>query len=97
MHYIFEGLSDRDKARLLVLFERLGDHGVISNAEKFKKVEGSDFFEFKCFQVRALCFTLPGGRIVLTHGFIKKRERFDRREIDKAHAIRQGCINERIA
>ncbi len=89
----FDERSAKDKSRLLSLFERLGDHGRINNDQKFKKIVGTDFFEFKSFQIRVICFTLPGGRMVLTHGLVKKRDKLDRAELRRAVRIRDGCLN----
>lgn len=55
-----ESCRDSDQAKLFVLFKMLGDTGRIPNREKFKRIEGGDFFEFKSFQIRLPCFTLPG-------------------------------------
>lgn len=56
------------------LFRVLGDTGRISNEEQFKKLQ-DEFFEFKAFQLRLPCYHAPGrrGRVVVTHGFIKKK------------------------
>lgn len=88
-----EGLTHSYQARVLVLFQRLGDHGVIKNPEHFKKVVGSDFFEFKRHQVRILAFSLPGRRFILTHGFRKKKDKIDKAELSRAARIRETCLN----
>jgi len=85
----YDSLADPDKAKLNKLFERLGDHGRISNEEKFKKIENSDFFEFKSFQIRMPCFFLPGKLVVITHGFWKKGDKIPPAEVKRAERIRQ--------
>jgi Phage derived protein Gp49-like (DUF891) len=70
----FNGLDSRWKARLLTLYSKLCDTGVIRNKEQFNKFGVDDFFEFKAYQVRMPCYFRPGKRIVITHGFFKKRE-----------------------
>ena len=69
-----DGLDESDRNKLDVLFERLGDHGKISNREKFKKVEDK-IWEFKSFQIRVLCFHTPDRQWILCHWAIKKGDR----------------------
>ena len=83
----FDGLDRQWQARFLTLYTRLGDTGRISNPEQFSKF-GDDFWEFKAFQVRMICYFLPGRRVVVTHGFAKKKDAFDKREIRRAEAIK---------
>lgn len=88
-----EGLNEGDQAKILSLIERLGDHGEIRNREKFKKVERTDFFEFKSFQVRIIGFFIHGRRFVLTHGFRKKQDNIPKSELERAYWIKQRCMN----
>ena len=46
----FQGLPDKDQARMLALFKLIGNTGHIHSSEHFRKVKGSKFFEFKRFQ-----------------------------------------------
>lgn len=69
----YNDLDTRWQARLITLFTRLGDSGLIRNTEQFNKFV-DDFFEFKAFQVRMPCYFRPGRRVVITHGFFKKKE-----------------------
>ena len=82
-----EQQETRWRAKMLYLFQRLGDIGEIKNREQFKKV-GGDFWEFKAFQVRVLSYFRQGGIVVLTHGIIKKQDIFSRAELQKAESIR---------
>src|SRR5271157_2016333 len=85
----FTGLETRWKARLLTLYSKLCDTGVIKNTEQFNKFGTDDFFEFKAYQVRMPCYFCPGRRVVITHGFIKKREGpAPRAEAERARTIR---------
>ena len=77
----------RWQARVYSLYQKLGDLGAIQNREQFKKVS-DQFWEFKAFQVRMICYFLPGRRVVVTHGFAKKKDAFDKREIRRAEAIK---------
>jgi hypothetical protein len=83
------GLSPNDTAKMKALFalfverypQRLSD-------QKFKRIEETEFFEFKSFKIRVPCFFAPDGRLLLTHGLIKKRDKLQPKEIEKARAIR---------
>ena len=72
--------------------KRLADFGEISNSEHFKKIEGTDFGEFKSFQIRMPCFFLPGSRVVITHGFSKKEDRIRKPQLDRMKAIRDEYV-----
>lgn len=76
-----------NQRKLAVLLEKLANQGRISNEEQFKKVEGS-LFELKQHQVRVFCFQ-EGRRWILTHGFIKKRPKLPKTEIQRGERIRQ--------
>jgi hypothetical protein len=85
----FNSLEPRWKARLLTLYSKLCEAGVIRNTEQFNKFGVDDFFEFKAYQVRMPCYFRPGKRVVITHGFIKKREgTAPRSESERARSIR---------
>lgn len=88
----FDGLDDRDKVKLGVSFVKLADQGKIFNKQRFKKVEGTDFFEFKNHQIRMLCYFLPGGFVVITHGFRKQGDKIPKAEIQRANRIRQEDV-----
>jgi mRNA-degrading endonuclease RelE of RelBE toxin-antitoxin system len=82
-----ESLPTPDQAKILALLVRMGDHGQIFNKEKFKKIEGTRLYEFKSFQVRIICSFQPKRRLVLLHGVIKKKDRYDRSDIETAERI----------
>lgn len=69
----FDGLERQWQARFLTLYTRLGDSGRISNDQQFSKF-GDDFWEFKAFRYRMPCYYREGRLVVITHGFIKKKE-----------------------
>jgi hypothetical protein len=82
-----EGLDESELRRLDTLFRRMADTGKIHNSQQFKQVEGR-IYEFKRYQTRLGCFQV-GDRWRLTHGFIKKSDKWPRREIERATRIRQ--------
>ena len=81
-----EGLDDSDQRKLDTLFRRLSETGKIFNREQFKLVDGQ-IFEFKRYQVRVGCFQI-GTRWLLTHGFIKKQDKWPKAELARANRIR---------
>lgn len=85
-----DSLTAADRRKLDVLFEMLGNHGKISNPEKFKKIEGTDgIFEFKSFQIRLLCFFASNGRVMLAFGVRKKKDKHKREDINRAEEYRR--------
>ena len=70
------------------VIKRLADEGKVANREQFKRIEGTDFYEFKNFQIRMPCYFHAGGRLILTHGFMKKKDWISPEEIDRMKRIR---------
>jgi len=87
----FDALPIEDKAKLLALFDRLAQLGPkgVQNREKFKSLgsDGGNLWEFKSFQIRFLGDFRPGYRFVVAHGLVKKKDRLDRADIDRATRI----------
>ncbi len=82
------GLSKDDRGKILRVIKRQADEGKVTNREQFKKIEGEDFFEFKNFQIRMPCYFHRAGRLILTHGFIKKEPWIRPEEIERMKRIR---------
>ena len=80
-----EELPQAELSRLAALFQRLADTGKIADPRKFKKLEGK-LYEFKRYQVRTGCFRIEN-RWILTHGFIKQKDKWPRRELERAERI----------
>lgn len=88
-------LDPKDRRKVDVLFELMGEKGSISNKEKFKKLEGSEgIFEFKSFQVRLLCFMTPGRRVIVCRGLLKKKDKHDKADISFAESCRKQFLGE---
>ncbi len=85
----FSELSQIDKAKMMALFRIAGDRANFHNREKFGDL-GEGLFEFKSFQIR-MPFGYGGvqerGVIVVSHGFIKKRNNAPSEEIARARRI----------
>jgi Phage derived protein Gp49-like (DUF891) len=84
----FNALEPRWRARIFSLYKRLGDIGSIENREMFRKEE-AEFFVFKAFRARLLCYFRQDQRVVITHGFDKKADRTRKQQFDRAARIKQ--------
>ena len=74
----FEQLREEQAAKMQVLFERLAEHGQITNREHFKKLEnlqGHAICEFKRHQIRFLGRYGPGKQFLVAHGLQKKQNK----------------------
>lgn len=83
--FIENELSLAEQAKLLVLLQRMADHGSVPNREQFKVVRDK-VFEFKKHQIRVFCFR-KDDRWLLTNGYKKKKDRLDPGEIVRAERI----------
>ncbi len=89
-----DGLESADQKKVIALLQRAANYGLSNNTEKFKKLK-DNIWEFKSFQVRILC-TLEGRKvIILTHGFIKKRDKAPSSEIVRAKELLTALHNRR--
>ena len=74
---------------------------VISDQELFKKLEGTNIWEFRTLyngiKYRLLAFwdTDADTIVIATHGFIKKSQKTPRKEIEKAESIRTEYFNDK--
>ena len=84
----FDGLSLLEKAKLMALFRIAADHGAFHNDQKFGDL-GDGLYEFKSFQIRMPFAYAKNerGQILITHGFIKKRDKTPKEEITRAWRI----------
>ena len=79
------GLSDGDRQKFDVLFERLGNEGRIANQEHFRKLDGTDgIWEFKRFQLRLFCFFAPDKTVYLLYGLTKKKDKHKKADLLRA-------------
>ena len=86
-----EKFRRKDYARVIVLFQRLAGKGKIINEEQFKHLTGK-IYEFKRHQIRVGCFQ-QGRTWILTHGFIKKQQKWPKREIERAIRIMEEHVS----
>jgi len=91
--------SNPDATRIVYLISRTADHGPPRNELQCRALEGKHaegLFEFKApGGTRVLWFYDKNRIIICTHGFVKKRQKTPRKEIDKAQAIRQLYLKEK--
>ena len=89
-----DALSGRDRTKLDVIFQRLGDMGSLKNRTKFKKVDDG-VFEIKSGQIRLFCFFTNDKRLVLLYGIRKKTDRLKTKDIRKAINMRAEFLDDR--
>jgi hypothetical protein len=85
-------LSAKDRTKVDVLFELLASHGRISNKEKFKKIEGTELWEFKSFQIRLICFFMKDKRVVICHALTKKQDKHKPKDLVHAENLRKALV-----
>jgi hypothetical protein len=83
-----DGLHNLEREKISRIIKRLADKGKLANRQQFKKIEGEDFFEFKNFQIRMPCYFHANGRIIITHGFMKKGDSIEPEQINRMKRIR---------
>lgn len=88
----FDDLSDSQKRKFLVLVERLGQFGTISNKQKFRN-EGDKIYAFKPKPDRFLCFFFKDGKVIVTNAFEKKQDKLPRTEKERALQRMNDYIN----
>ena len=86
----FNQLRDGEAAKVLVLFERLAEHGQIRNREHFKKLDnrkGHAIWEFKRHQIRFLGRFGPGRQFLVAHGLKKRQDKHRPADLDRTARI----------
>ena len=87
----FESLTDVDQRNLLMLFERMGNDGKISNKTKFRN-EGDEIYAFKPKQGRFLCFFHVGKKIIVLSAYKKQGDKLPKKEKKKAENRREDYL-----
>lgn len=82
-----DSLDVSAQKKIIYLLKITGDNGTPGNTEKFKKLKNEELYEFKSYQVRLLCKFEKDKMIILTHGFIKKKDKTDPTEIARANDL----------
>ncbi|OIP31631.1 MAG: hypothetical protein AUK47_22170 [Deltaproteobacteria bacterium CG2_30_63_29] len=86
---------ESERIGLFRLFEKLASTGIIRNKELFKKVEGTQLFEFKRGQLRVLCAYNPQrrGTMFLLAGEIKKTGKLSPSTITRAQDVLDHMVS----
>jgi len=79
----YESLSNQDRAKVLSLFERMGDIGKIYDKTKFRHERG-EIYAFKPQHHRFLSCFYKGQRIIVLTGFTKKSKKIPAKELIRA-------------
>lgn len=82
--------SDEGASKFAHLFRKIAGSGKISNEQHFRKLR-DDIWEFKRDSNRILCFQM-GRRWLLTHHYLKQRDKCPPKEIDRAIRIKNEHI-----
>jgi hypothetical protein len=69
----FKPLSNTQKRKTLMLFNRMGDFGKISDITKFRN-EGDKLFAFKPPTRPFLSFFYAGKKVIITNAFLKSHK-----------------------
>jgi hypothetical protein len=87
--YYQEELDEDEKDELTALFEFLAEcNGQLKNKEKIRS-EGDKLFAFKPKPHRFMAFFVKGKTVIITHGFLKKRDDLPPNGRKKAKAYRR--------
>jgi hypothetical protein len=79
----FNSLDDDVKIKTLDLFRLIATEGKIYNQQKFRN-EHDQIYAFKPKPYRFMCFFFVGKRIIITNGFIKKKDELPAEEKKRA-------------
>lgn len=91
-----ETLAETDAAKVAAFLQRTTQIGPLRYSDEKSKKLTDQLFELKpTSQVRLLYFFDGPRRIVITHGFTKKRGKTPPREIDRALELRGAYMEER--
>lgn len=91
----FERCDDTTQASLLFLAKTMADTGRIYDETKFRiEDKQNKIYCFKPRQERFFCFFFVGKKLIITSAYTKKKQKLDRRELNKAAGIRREYFNQ---
>jgi phage-related protein len=90
-----DSLNGLAQKKIIALLNYTAEYGPPINKEKFQKLTDYDLFEFKDYQTRIFCTFEKDKIIILTHGFIKKKEKTPKSEIGRAFELLEKYRNGR--
>lgn len=81
--------------KLAALLERVVEHGLPHNKERYKKFTGyENLHEFKVHPLRVFFF-LDGNKIIITTAYLKKKDTTNRDVIARAERIRKEYYSQK--
>lgn len=84
-----QGLEKRAQNKIVRTLELLEDFGIDIGPPYAKKLTGTELWELRILgadNIRIFYISVQGKTFLLLHGFIKKRQKTDKREIETALA-----------
>ena len=86
----FEEASLEAKVKLAALVKRMAEAGKIFDITKFRLVDPKErLYEFKPLNYRFFNFFYKGRKIIITNAYMKKSQKVDRKESQKARNIKK--------
>ena len=82
-----DGLDKKAKAKIINTFTLLEDFGIKLGSPRAEKLKGTDLWELRILgsdNIRIFYIAITGKTFLLLHGFYKKKQKTDRREIKTA-------------
>ena len=96
-YQVFQSLDKVTQAAFHTSMKRLAETGNGGPRERFKKVEGTDLWEFKKHRHRFLGFYLPKRRFVIASYEEKKKDKLNPATIKRAESIKKQLKGEEVA
>jgi len=85
-----EETSSETKVKLATLVKRIAEAGKIFDITKFRIVDRKErVYEFKPLNYRFFNFFYKGRKIIITNAYMKKSQKVDRKELQKAINIKK--------
>jgi hypothetical protein len=89
----YKNCDDVTRASLLKLVVRISDTGRIYDETKFRVEDKQHkIYCFKPRDDRFFCFFYTGKKIIISSGYPKKKQKLDRRELEKARRIKEQYL-----
>jgi phage-related protein len=90
-----DGLQDPEQKKVRALLQDVADYGLpLRNRQKCKILKGcGNLLQLRASQARLFCFVF-GRDVVVTHGFLKKRDPKEPAQIGRAVRMRDAWLAE---
>lgn len=87
VYNFIESLNKKAKAKVINTFTLLEDFGIRLGAPRAEKLKGQDLWELRILgsdNIRIFYISITGKTFLLLHGFLKKKQKTDKKEIKTA-------------